>query len=106
MRAVVIGAPAEPGSDEVIGIPAVTRAMADLDIKMNEDYEAAAARANYVVMQTLSQKDISAVMMLPDVAEKWEKLANDYAAVSSSQGTVARAKFNNFRHAESATERV
>lgn len=97
LRAVVIGAPAEPGSDEVIGIPAVTRAMVDLDTKMNEDYDAATARANYVVMQTLSQKDISAVMMLPDVAEKWEKLANDYAAVSSSQGTVARAKFNNFR---------
>lgn len=97
VRAAVLGAPAEPGSDEVIGIPAVTRAMVDLDIKMKEDFDAAAARANYSLMQTLSQKDISAVMILHDVADKWEKLANDYAAVSSSQGTVARAKFNNFK---------
>ena len=97
LRAAVIGVPAAAGSDEVIGIPAVTRAMVDLDIKTNEDFDAAAARANYSLMQTLSQKDISAVMMLPDAAEKWEKLAIDYAAVSSSQGTVARARFNNFR---------
>ena len=37
------------------------------------------------------------MMMLPDATDKWDKLASDYAAVSSSQGTVARARFNNFR---------
>lgn len=35
-------------------------------------------------------------MILPDAADKWDKLANDYAVVSSSQSTNARAKFNNF----------
>ena len=48
-------------------------------------------------MQTLSQKDISAVMMLPDATEKWDKLANDYSAVSSSQSTNAQSKFSNFK---------
>lgn len=48
-------------------------------------------------MQNLLERDNFAVMMLPDVANKWDKLANDYVAVSSSQGTVARTIFNNFR---------
>ena len=60
----------------MIGIPAVTRAMVDLDIKTNEDFDAAAARANYSLMQTLSQKDISAVMMLPDAAEKMGEIGD------------------------------
>ena len=106
LRAAIIGAPAEAGSDEVIGIPAVTKAMVDLDIKMHEDFDAAAARANYVVMQTLSQKDISAVMMLQDVAEKWDKLADDYASVSDSFATLARTRFHSFKilNGESVTE--
>ena len=97
VSAAVTGTPAVPGSDAVNAIPAITRAMVDHDVKLIEDFHAAAARASYTLMQTLSQKDISAVMMLPDAADKWDKLANDYAAVSSSQSTNARSKFNNFR---------
>ena len=102
----VAGTPAVLGSDAVNEIPAITRAMVDQDVKAIEDFHAAAARASYMLMQTLSQKDISAVMMLPDAADKWEKLANDYAVVSSSQSTNARSKFNNFRirDGESAIE--
>ena len=35
-------------------------------------------------------------MSLEDVAKKWDKLANDYAAVSPNQLTNARSRFNNF----------
>ena len=106
VTAAVIGSPAAAGSDAVIGISAITRAMVDHDVKLIDDFNAAAARASYTLMQTLSQKDISAMMILPDVVDKWEKLENDYAAVFSSQGTNARAKFNNFKiyDGESATE--
>ena len=51
---------------------------------MNEDFDAAAAKANYVVMQIPLHKGIYAVMMLQDVAEKWEKFANKYVSVSDS----------------------
>lgn len=106
VSAAVTGTPAAPGSDAVNAIPAITRAMVDHDLKLIEDFNAAAARASYTLMQTLSQKDISAVMILPDAAEKWDKLANDYAAVSASQSTNARSKFNNFciRDGESVIE--
>ena len=98
VSAAVAGTPAIPGIDAVNAIPAITRAMVDHDVKLIEDFHAAAARASYTLMQTLSQKGISAVMMLPDAADEWDKLANDYAAVSSSQSTNARSKFNNFKN--------
>ena len=45
LRATVIGALAEAGSVEVIEISAENKPMVDLDIKMNENFNAAAARA-------------------------------------------------------------
>ena len=88
---------AVPGSDVVAGIGALTRAMVDHDIKQNEDFKAAAARTNSVLLQTLRFKDIMAVMMLPIAAEKWEKLALDYAAMSTSMAANARSRFHDFR---------
>ena len=52
MTAAVIAVPAAPGSDAVAGVPAITRAMVEHDIKVNEDYDASAARANTVILQT------------------------------------------------------
>ena len=93
----VTGAPAVPGSDAINAIPAITRALVDHVVNLIEDFHAAAARASYTQMQTLSQKDISAMMTLPDAMDKWDKIANDFATVSSSQSTSARSKYNNFR---------
>ena len=97
MTAAVIAVPAAPGSDAVAGVPAITQAMVEHDIKVNEDYDASAARANTVILQTLQPKDIMAVMMMPSAAEKWEKIATDYAAVSASMATVARTRFQDFK---------
>ena len=94
--AAVSGSPARAGSNAVATIPAITRAMVDHDVKAKEDFDAACARANYNLMNTLGQKDILAVMSMEDVADKWDKLANEYAAVSPSQLTNARSRFNNF----------
>ena len=57
----------------------------------------AAARASYVIMETLPQKNITAVMTLPSAAEMWEKLANGNAAVSPSFATLARTTFHGFK---------
>ena len=46
------------------GVPAITRAMVDHDLKLIDDYEAAAARANSILFQLLQSKDIMAVMLL------------------------------------------
>lgn len=97
ITAAVIAVPAAPGSDAVIGVPAITRAMVDHDVKVNEDYDASVARANTVLLGTLQQKDITPLMLLPLAAEKWEKLATDYAAVSASMAAVARVRFISFR---------
>ena len=71
--------------------------MVENDIKANEDFDAAAARASYVIMQTLPQKNITAIMRLPGATEMWEKIANDYAAVSPSFATLARMTFHGFK---------
>ena len=50
MTAAVIAVPAAPGSDAIAGVPAITRAMVEHDIKVNEDYDASSARANSVIL--------------------------------------------------------
>ena len=97
VTAAVIAVPAVPGSDAVAGVPAITRAMVDHDLKLIDDYEAAAAKANSILLQSLQPKDIMAVMMLQNVAEKWDKLAEDYASISASMATVARTRFQDFK---------
>lgn len=97
IRAAVAAVPAAPGSDAVASVTAITKAMRDHDLKMIGDYESAAAKANSVLYQSLQQKDVVAVMLLPSVADKWEKLAEDYAAISSSMATLARSSFQDFR---------
>lgn len=97
MTAAILGSPVASGSDAVVRIHAITRAMVENDIKLSEDYDAAVARENYIVMQSLLQKDIFAVIMLPNVADKWEKLADDYASVSDSFAILARTKFHSFK---------
>ena len=53
---VVIAVLATPDSDATAGVPAITRSIVEPDIKVNEDYDVSAARANFVLMQTLLLK--------------------------------------------------
>ena len=93
----VIAVAATPGSDAVAGVAAITRAIMDHDLKLIDDYEAAAARANSILLQALQPKDIMAVIMFQNVADKWDKLAEDYASISASMATVARTRFQDFK---------
>ena len=80
----------------VAGAAEVTQAIVDRETKLLEDFDASMARANSVILSTLEPKDVMATMMLPTPAEKWDKLASDYAAVSAQMATVARSRFNDF----------
>ena len=71
--------------------------MVDRDIKRSEDFDAAIASANLVILQTLEPEDVMATMMLPSLAKKWAKLATDYTAVSASMAVIARSRFHDFR---------
>ena len=75
----------------------VTQVIADRQTKLSEDFDASVARANSVLLSTLEPEDVMATTMLPSSAEKWDKLASDYAAVSAQMATVARSRFNDFR---------
>ena len=71
--------------------------MVDHDIIRYEDFDAAIARANSVLLQTLEPKDVMTTMMLPSPAEKWTKLVTDYAAILASMAAIARSRFHDFR---------
>ena len=87
----------------VAGAAEVTQAIVDRETKISEDFDAAMARANSMILGALEQKDVMASMMLLTPAEKWAKLASDYAAVSEQMATVARTRFNDFRMREGDT---
>ena len=76
---------------------AITRAMVDQDKKRIEDFEGATARANSLLLQTLQPKDIMATIMLSSVAERWEKVATNYADVFPLKTLNARSNFYNFK---------
>lgn len=46
----VIAVPATPNGDAIAGVPAITQAIVEHDIKVNEDYNASAAKANSVIL--------------------------------------------------------
>ena len=88
---------ASPGMDAMAGIPEITQAMVDSDNKKIDDFDASVARANSVLLQTLEAKDIMATLLLKSPAEKWLKLATDYAAISVSMATNALSRFHDFK---------
>ena len=81
----------------------VSQVMPDNELKKSEDFEAAVARANSVLLGTLEPDDIMATMMPPSPATEWAKLAFDYAAVSTSMATIAKTRFNDFNMLDGGT---
>ena len=88
---------ASPGVDAMVGIPEITQAMVDSDNKKIDDFDASVARANSVLLQTMEAKDIMSTLLLKSPAEKWLKLAIDYAAISVSMATNALSRFHDFK---------
>ena len=88
---------ATPGVDAMAGISEITQVMVDYDNKKIDDFDASIARANSVLLQTLEAKDIMATLLLQSPAEKWLKLATDYASISISMATNALSAFHDFK---------
>ena len=88
------------------GVAEITQEQVDSDDKKLEDYSAAIARANFVILQHMDQKDIMSLWGLDSPFQKWEKLRADYALISVQMGTEARAHFFSFKmgNAESVIE--
>ena len=94
---------ATDGALIVAGAIEVTQVMVDRETKKFEDFEAAYARANIVLLNTLDPKDIMATLLLESPAEKWAKLASDYAAVSANMASIADQRFNDFEMMDGET---
>ena len=92
-----------PGVDDVAGVTKVTQGMVDHDTKRFEDFDAAITRANSLLLQTLEPRDVMATLMMLSPAQKWNKLAADYVAVSTLRVATARARFMSFRMREGDT---
>ena len=96
VREAVAAQAAAPGMDAVAGVTEVTQEMVDSDTKRFEDFDAAVARANSLLLHTLEPRDVMATLMMLTPAQKWNKLAVDYAAVSALQASTARTRFMAF----------
>ena len=85
------------------GVTEVTQGMVDHDTKRFEDFNAAIARANSLLLQALEPRGVMANLMMLSPAQKWNKLAADYAAVSTLQAATVRARFMSFKMREGDT---
>ena len=70
----VAGVPAVYGQLAVMAVPGISQEEHEREVKRVEDFDAACARANYVILTSIDQKDIIALALLPTLAAKWKKL--------------------------------
>ena len=68
--ATVTGAPAAAGHLAGIAVPGVTQEEHDTSAKKIEDFEAACAHANYIILTSIEQKDVMALALLTSPSEK------------------------------------
>ena len=78
-------------------IAEITHEHVDSDTRKTEDFEAAIAKANYVLLQHIEQKDVGALYGYDSLSAKWQKLQADYAQISTQMATEARARFFSFK---------
>ena len=97
ITAAIAAISASPGSDAVTGAPAITKAMVDLDIKEIANFKAAEAKANVTLLNSLREKDIISLILIPSASGKWEKLRDDYATLSPGMASNAWQRFTEFR---------
>ena len=86
------------GKAAVATVAEITQEQVDADHKKIEDFEAASARANAVILSSMQQQDILALLYGHDSPkQKWYKLKADYNLVSDQMATEARAKLFAFK---------
>ena len=79
----VVARTATPEVDAVAGASEVTQGMVDHDTKRFEDFDVAISRTTPLLLLTLEPRDVMATLMMLSPAQKRNKLAADYAAVST-----------------------
>ena len=85
------------GIAAVAAIAEITQEQVDADNRKIEDFEAAIAKTNYILLQHIEQKDVRALYGYDSRAAKWQKLQADYAKISTQMATEARARFFSFK---------
>ena len=95
----IVAAAADPilGKARVAAVVEITQEQVDADQKKIEDFEAASARANAVILSSMQQKDILALYGHDSPKQKWFKLKAHYNLVSDQMATEARAKLFAFK---------
>lgn len=71
------------GAVAVAAVGEVTQEMVDADIKKEEGFESAMARANMVILQSIEQNNVMALHNFLTPPTKWTKLLQDYALISN-----------------------
>ena len=61
----------------------ITQEHVDSDNRKIEDFEAAIAKANFILLQHIEQKDVGALYGYDSLSAKWQKLQADYAQIST-----------------------
>ena len=85
------------GIAAVAAIAEIIHEQVDSDNRKIEDFEASIAKANYILLQHIEQKDVGALYGYDSPAAKWQKLQADYAQISWQMATKARAWFFSFK---------
>ena len=85
------------GIAAVAAIAEITQEQADSDDRKIEDFEASIAKANYILLQHIEQKDVGALYGYDSLAAKWQKVQADYSQISMQMAIEARARFFSFK---------
>ena len=68
-----------PPAPRVVTPGVTTQEQVDSDNRKIEDFDAASAKANFILLQHIEQKDVGALYGYDTPAQKWQKLQADYA---------------------------
>ena len=85
------------GIGAVAAIAEITEEPVDSDNRKIEDFEAAIAKANFILLQHIEQKDVGALYGYDSPTQKWQKLQADYAHINMQMATKARVCFFSFK---------
>lgn len=67
------------GIAAVAAIADITQEHVDSDTRKIEDYEAAIAKANYIILYHIQRSHVMSLQAFKNLSQKWQKLQADYA---------------------------
>ena len=91
-----MGVAAEAGVAAVAATARVTQVQVDASRVLFDQYAMNEAKANTMILLTLEEGDVMALLAFPSAAGKWTKLAADHVSITISKGINANQKFQSF----------